>query len=110
MDMLVLIISILVSLIPLIVLYKWLRTKGEDEKYKKVCKKAFVSGIISVFPILLVSGILFIIGKVSMFEKINPLMYQAYYKFIALAFGEELVKFLAFKIKKIDCYAILFSL
>lgn len=97
MDILVIIISILISLIPSIILYKWIQKKGKDDKYKKICKNAFISGLISVFPIMLTSMIFYIIGKVSGLEKNNPLLYQLYYKFIALAFAEELVKFLTFK-------------
>ena len=43
------------------------------------------------------SLIFFIIGKVSHLEKINIILYQAYYTIIVLAFAEELVKYLCFK-------------
>ena len=97
MDILILILSLLVSLIPSIILYKWIQKKGKDDKYKKICKKAFVRGIIAIFPILLTSIIFYLVGKLSGLEKINPLLYQVYYTFIALAFAEELIKFLTFK-------------
>ena len=97
MDILVLIVAIFVSLIPSIMLYKWIQKKEKDDKCKTIYKNAFVGGIIAIFKIVLVSGVLFIIGKISGLEKISPLLYQFYYTFFALAFAEELVKFLTFK-------------
>lgn len=97
MDILILIISFLLGLLPSIALYKWLRKKNKDEKYKVICKNAFVRGILAVFPIMLTSGLLYIIGRLSGLWKINTLLYQAYYTFIVLAFAEELIKFLTFR-------------
>ena len=97
MDIILLILSLLVSLIPSIILYKWFQKKSKDEEYKKICKNAFVKGILSVFPITLTSGILFIIGRILILHKVNNILYQAYYNFIVLAFVEELVKYLIFK-------------
>lgn len=97
MDIIVLIVSLLVSLIPSIILYKWIQKKYNDDNYKKICKNAFVKGIIAIFPIMLMSMIFYIVGKLSGLEKINPLLYQLYYKFIVLAFAEELAKYLTFK-------------
>ncbi len=94
MVIIVLIVSLLVSLVPSIVLYKWLRKKSEN---KEICKKTFVKGVLSVFPIILTSLILYIIGRLSGFEKVNVIAYRAYYTFIVLAFAEELIKFLTFK-------------
>ena len=97
MDILVFLIVIFVSLAPSIMLYKWIQKKEKDEKCKNIYKNAFVRGITSIFKIILVSGILYIIGKISGLEKINSLLYEFYYKFFALALAEELVKFLTFK-------------
>ena len=97
MDILIFLVSAIISLIPSIILYKWLKSKSEDEKYKKICKNAFVKGILSVFPIMLMSAFFQIIGRLSGLHKFNDILYQAYYKFIVLAFAEELVKFLTFK-------------
>ena len=71
--------------------------KEKDEKYKKIYKSALVQGIIAIFPIILTSLIFNIIGRISGLKNLNPLLYQVYYKFIVLAFAEELVKFIMFK-------------
>ena len=97
MDILVFIVAIFVSLVPSIILYKWIQKKEKDDNCKKIYKNAFVSGILAIFKIILVSAILYIIGKLSGIERISPLLYQFYYTFFTLAFAEELAKFLAFK-------------
>lgn len=97
MDIIILIVAILVSLVPSLLLYKWIQKKEKDEKYKKIYKSAFVKGIIAIFPIILTSLIFNIIGRISGLKDLNPLLYQLYYKFIVLAFAEELVKFIMFK-------------
>ena len=76
MDIIVFIVAILVSLIPSILLYKWIQKKEKDEKYKKICKSAFVKGIIAIFPIILISLIFNIIGRISGLKNLNPLLYQ----------------------------------
>ena len=95
--MIELLLLFLVSLLPSIILYKWLKKKNTDEKYKTLCKESLVKGILAVFPIMLTSLILYIIGKISNLKEINILLYEAYYKFIVLAFAEELIKYLTFK-------------
>ena len=97
MDIIILIVAILISLVPSLLLYKWIQKKEKDEKYKKIYKSAFVKGIIAIFPIILTSLIFNIIGRISGLKDLNPLLYQLYYKFIVLAFAEELVKFIMFK-------------
>ena len=97
MVILIISVSIIVSLTPSIILYKWIQKKIKDEKSKEICKKAFVRGVIAVFLIILTSGILAIIGRIMGLQEINPLTYRVYYTFIVLAFAEELVKFLTFK-------------
>ena len=109
MEILILIVSIFVSLIPSIILYLWIKKKGKDDKFKEICKKAFTSGAIAVFPIILLSMTFDLIGKITGLEKSNPLLYQAYYNFITLAFAEELVKFLAFKYVPKKIFMVLFN-
>lgn len=93
----ILLISLLVSLLPSIFLYKWIQKKSNDERNRELYKKAFTKGILSVFPIVLVSAILYIIGNISGISKISDILYQAYYKFIVLAFSEEIIKYITFK-------------
>ena len=92
-----LIVGLIIGLIPPIILYIWIQKNNKDDRFKAICKKSFIKGIIAALPIILVSLILHIIGRVSGLEKINPILFQFYYTFFALAFSEELVKFLIFK-------------
>lgn len=105
MDILIYLGLFLVSIIPSIILYKWLKKQIDDENYKSTCKKSLIKGILSIFPILLTSEILYIFGKIAFLKVDNELLYQVYYNFIVLAFAEELVKFLFFrKILKTTSY------
>ena len=97
MDIIVFLLAVIVSLVPSIFLYKWIQKKEKDEEYKRISKSAFIKGIIAIFPIILTSLIFNIIGAVSGLKGMNPILYQFYYKFIVLAFAEEIVKFLMFK-------------
>ena len=103
-DILILIVGLIIGVIPPIMLYKWILKKSKDDKFEEICKKSFKNGIIAVFPILLTSIVLDIIVKLTGVKETNPLLDQFYYKFIVLAFAEELVKFLVFKhiLKKND--------
>ena len=94
----VFIISILVSVIPSVLVYRWIKNKG-DKGYQELCRFSIKKGMISILPVTLVSAgfaIIGIIGKL-LIPNINPILYKAYYNIIALAFSEELVKFLYFK-------------
>lgn len=90
-------ISLVVSVIPPIILYKWLLKSKSDENFQYTCKKALKKGFVATFPVILVSLVLYIIGKILGLEKIHPLIYEEYYTFIALALSEELVKYFCFK-------------
>lgn len=96
MDLLVYLGLLLIALIPSVLLYLWLKKKSTGES-KEVCKKAFTSGILSCFPIILVSMVLHIVEKLLNIDEMNPILYNFYHTFIVLAFAEELVKFLTFK-------------
>ena len=91
------IISIVVSLLPSILIYRWLLKVKDDEKFKKICKNAFMKGILSAFPILLTSFLFTLIGGILGVKKLHPLLYQAFHTFIVLALAEEYVKFKVFK-------------
>lgn len=106
--MIVLILAIIVSLVPALALYRWLKNNiKDDEDYKEVCKSALKKGMLSVFPILLVSAVFQIIISLTGVKKANELLYDALHNFIVLAFAEELVKYLTFRgvLKKTD-YAV----
>lgn len=83
------------SMIPCFALYIWLRNlKGMQEGFAKVCDKAVLRGALTVFPVILCSAALAIIGNLLNFRAGGELVYQAYYTFCVLAFSEELCKFL----------------
>ena len=95
MDIIIYIGLALISVIPSIILYKWLKKKNKDNE--EICKKAFINGIIAVFPIMLASFIFYIGEVILKFFDINTILKEAYHTFFVLAFAEELVKFLMFK-------------
>lgn len=106
--MILLILAIVVSFIPALALYRWLKNRvKDDEAYKELCKSALKRGILSVLPILLVSAVFQIIIRLTGVQEANPLLYSALYTFIVLAFAEELVKYRTFRrtLKKTD-YAV----
>lgn len=94
----VFIISILVSVIPSVLVYRWIKNKG-DKGYQELCRFSIRKGMVSILPVTLVSAGFAIVGVIGklLIPNINPILYKAYYNIIALAFSEELVKFLYFK-------------
>ena len=106
------IISIIVSIVPCIIFYKWLKSIFNEDKYKELCKKSLLKGIFAVLPIILTSATFFIIGRIAHYFYPNELAYQMYYKIVVLAFSEELIKFILFKrlIKKNDYKYSIFNL
>ena len=52
--MIILIAALIVSLVPAVLLYWWLRNRVKDEDaYKALCDSALKRGILCVFPIIL---------------------------------------------------------
>lgn len=86
--------ALIISFVPCIALYLWLsKLHGNDTDYRKLCSKAFVGGILSVFLIVLLSALSHILLGLLGIRARHPLLYQAFYTFIVLALVEELVKF-----------------
>lgn len=96
------ILIFLLSIVPSVLIFIWLRNRQKENiLYRKKCAYSFVSGLISVLPILLLSAILYVLSavlKLTILKDVNILVYQAIYKFIVLAFAEEIIKYLAFRI------------
>ena len=92
--MLLSILFFVLSIVPSVLIFIWLRNRQKDHiLYRKKCTYSFVSGLISVLPIILLSAILYILIRVLnavLLKDINVLVYQAIYKFIVLAFAEEI--------------------
>lgn len=93
MDILLFLGLYAISVIPSLLLYKWIKKKSDEY----LCKKAFIKGITAIFLIILFSGTLSIVGNLSGLKDYNIILYKAYYTFFVLAFSEELAKFLMFK-------------
>ncbi|MBQ1826125.1 MAG: PrsW family intramembrane metalloprotease, partial [Firmicutes bacterium] len=96
--MLLLILAFIVSMIPTVLLFLWIRgQKNIAENYDNNCTKAFVRGLLSVLPVIPTSLVLNIAVNQTGFKESNPVLYQALYTFLVLAFSEELMKFLMMK-------------
>lgn len=100
--MLLSILFFILSIIPSVLIFIWLRNRQkENVLYRKKCTYAFVSGLISVLPIILLSAILYILNavlKFTLLRDVNVLVYKAIYTFIVLAFAEEIIKYFTFRI------------
>ena len=92
----------IVSIIPGVLIILWLmRRRKEDEPYKKSCRSALVRGLIAVLPIVGASAVFFLVTgvlKLTVLRNVPVLIHRAIYTFIVLAFAEELVKYLAFRL------------
>ena len=100
--MLLSILIFLLSIVPSVLIFILLRNRQKDNiLYRKKCTYSFVSGLISVLPIILLSMILLYalnsVSKLALFRDVNVLVYQAIYKFFVLAFAEEIIKYLALR-------------
>ena len=108
--MFVFILACIVSFVPCIALYLWLRKNGGGTgeegrtEFKAICKKTLVQGILTLFPVVLLSGVSYVLLRLTGLQNTNPLLYQALYTFGVLALMEELAKYLTFRrvLKKTD--------
>lgn len=106
--MIILILALVVSLIPVLLLYWWLRNRVKDEDaYKTACSSALKNGVLCIFPVVLLSAIFNVIIRLTGIRDVHPLLYQGLYKFIVLALAEEIVKYRMFRraLKKTDYQA-----
>ena len=95
--MFIAVIAFVVSAIPSVALYFWLKGLKSDEEYKENCKNTLKRGMLTVFPVILLSLSFTIIGRLLKIAEINQYLYDAYYKMIVLALAEEIAKFMALK-------------
>ena len=90
--------AIIVSLVPAIALYLWLKNRKKDDvSFRELCGTTLKRGILSVFPVLLCSAVFHIIIRLTGVKDANPLLYEALHAFLVLALAEELVKYLTFR-------------
>ncbi len=95
--MLPLLIAALVSFLPFIAFYLWLKgQKKDDANYQQLCRDSLFQGFWCVLPVTLMSGASYIVLRLTGLQNSHVLLYKALYNFIVLALMEEIAKFLAF--------------
>ena len=97
--MIIVIGAAVLSLIPSIALYFWMKNKvrkPEDEAFKQTCRTALLNGFLSTVFIVLLSGTFAVTAGLLGIKEGASLPATAYHKFIKLALSEELIKSLMF--------------
>ena len=90
-----LLLMCIVSLLPPLLLFFYIRgtlEQGSGE-WKGLCGKALLSGVLSVFRVILYSGVLALLLGLSGIRKGYPVLGAALYNYFVLAGAEELAKF-----------------
>lgn len=104
--MLVAVLSFLAGCVPSLIVFFWLRAhvNKDNTLYKKNCDRMLISGLLTVFPVLLLSGCMVLLLDLSGIKSAHPVLYAALYAFFTFALSEELSKYYMFrrKLKKID--------
>lgn len=97
--MLLLILFFIISLLPSIFLYIWMKKRKKDDiEYQNICKIALKKGLfISTTTALGFSACFSIIQIILELVDVNEIPLEIYYNFVLLAFSEELAKFITFK-------------
>ncbi len=98
--MIIIIGAAIISLLPAIILYFWLKTrmrKPEDENYTASCRTALLYGVLSVLFITLFSASTRLIGNLLGWRNGTSLWADFYHTFIVLALSEEAAKTLMFR-------------
>ena len=91
--MIIVIGAAVLSLIPSISLYFWMKNKvrkPEDEAFKQTCRTALMNGFLSTVFIVLVSGIFAVTAGLLSIKEGASIPATAYHNFIKLALSEEL--------------------
>ena len=89
------IIALLVSFIPSVLLYIYLRnSRGDDEEYVGFCREAVKRGLLCVVYITLADLIVSLLANFTGINKMSPVIVLAFRCFIINAFVEEGVKYL----------------
>ena len=95
--MLLFLLACVVSFIPSVSLFLWLRNRlKKEDAYRKLCSQTLWQGAKCMLPILLLSGCSYILLRLTGLHNTNPLLYQALYMFIVLALMEEAAKYRGF--------------
>ncbi len=96
-----LVIVFLVSLIPAVVLYFWMKNRVKDDpEYRNTCRKALIKGLQSTLITVPMSFALNLLAA-AVIKDHQSLLYVFVYNFFVLAFSEEFSKmFMMLKLKK----------
>lgn len=95
MAVVIIILAFVLSLLPPILIFLWLRKrKAEDEEYRKICNKAFGRGALWC-PLVLIVFLLVFYGLELLMTKlgVNAVVVALYHNFIVAALLEEGVKY-----------------
>ena len=96
--MIIFILACIASFIPSAALYFWQRNGiKEDKAWRKLCDRTLLKGVLSVFPVVLLSGACLLFLRLIKLQETHPLLYETLYTFIVLALAEETVKYLTFR-------------
>ena len=96
--MAILIGAFLLSMIPSVVIYFWLKKQNTEEtQYPPACRKSLFSGMTAVVPVVLLDIVLILLRNYVFLRNAGDFAKAAYYDFVLHAFAEELVKFLLFR-------------
>lgn len=91
--MLVLVGAFLVSLLPTIALFLWLRKQnGDNEEYRGTCNDAMKEGLLSVLWVTLTCAFFAVTQTLLKISRLGPVWEEAYRTFIVVVLPEEAVK------------------
>ena len=89
-----LIAAFLISLIPSICIYLFLRNRIlDDQIYRSTCGKALIYGFLSVFPVILMSFIFSLLERLLTKDLLGPVAKEFFHAYLVLALSEELGKY-----------------
>ena len=87
-----------VSLIPVILIYRWLKKRREDKEYQHICACALKRGAtLCVLLVLVFSAICYVIERLLVAAGAGDLLTAIFRNFIVLALAEETAKYLMLK-------------
>jgi len=74
------IIACIVSFIPYTALFLWLRNiHKEDAAYRTLCNKTLCHGALCVLPVVLFSGVSYVLLRLTKLHVSDPFLYQVLY-------------------------------
>ena len=97
--------AFLVSLIPGLAMYLWLKKQNDVPEYRTTCRKALIAGMTAAVPVCLFSFVLTLFGSAVLHVQEGTIFKEFWKTFFVFALSEETAKFLTFRgvLKKTDC-------